>query len=409
MYHTRPSVAWRSATAARRAEAGSISTARESWMSLALVFWTLARTLRDAARRHLVRAALAALLAVAFAPLAQAEGIAVKSATLEATDDGWQLEADFDIQFSPRLEEAVNRGGAHAARHVAAAQAVPGERDRFPGLDAHVGLASLVDRSVRVLIFLCVVAGTALVYLMSEAPSNTALFTQNLQLLLYLAGAMALGLMALIVYQLLTLRRKLRERVFGSKLTLRLVLVFALMALIPGGLVYAISFQFLQRSIESWFDVRMDESLRAGLNLAQNALANSRDQLAQKAETMAQSLAVSPGDEIAALNRLREQHSIEEATLLTSRGRVIAQSGAEPVALLPDLPSPSVLRQVRAGQAQRLIESIPDRGLYLRAIVPVNVSTIADEGRILQVLQRVPSSIAKDADLVNTGITNYGV
>ena len=172
---------------------------------------------------------------------------------------------------------------------------------------------------MRVLIFLCVVAGTALVYLMSEAPSNTALFTQNLQLLLYLAGAMALGLMALIVYQLLTLRRKLRERVFGSKLTLRLVLVFALMALIPGGLVYAISFQFLQRSIESWFDVRMDESLRAGLNLAQNALANSRDQLAQKAETMAQSLANSHGDEIATLNRLREQHSIEEATLLCSQ------------------------------------------------------------------------------------------
>ncbi len=81
-------------------------------MSLALVFWTLARALREAARRHLVRAALAALLAAAFAPLAQAEGIAVKSATLEATDDGWQLEADFDVQFSPRLEEAVNRGVA---------------------------------------------------------------------------------------------------------------------------------------------------------------------------------------------------------------------------------------------------------------------------------------------------------
>ena len=81
-------------------------------MSLDLVFRTLARTLREAARRHLVRAALAALLAAAFAPLAQAEGIAVKSATLETTDDGWQLEADFDIQFSPRLEEAVNRGVA---------------------------------------------------------------------------------------------------------------------------------------------------------------------------------------------------------------------------------------------------------------------------------------------------------
>ena len=260
---------------------------------------------------------------------------------------------------------------------------------------------------MKALVFLCVVTGAALVYLMSVASSNNSFFAQNYGLLYKLGLAMALGLMVLIVYQVALLRRKLVERVFGSKLTLRLMVVFALMALVPAGLVYAISFQFVQRSIESWFDVRIDESLKAGLNLAQNALANSRDQLAQKAEAMAQALATSPADEVATLNRLREQHSIEEATLLSSRGRVIAQSGSEPVALLPDLPSPIVLRQVRAGQSQRMVESIPDRGLYLRAIVPVNVSTIADEGRILQVLQRVPPAIAKDADLVNTGITNY--
>jgi hypothetical protein len=82
-------------------------------MSLAIAFRTLARALREAARRYLTRAALAALFLVVFTPLAQAaEGITVKSATLEATDDGWQLEADFDVQFSPRLEEAVNRGVA---------------------------------------------------------------------------------------------------------------------------------------------------------------------------------------------------------------------------------------------------------------------------------------------------------
>jgi len=41
---------------------------------------------------------------------ASAEGINVRSATLESSDDGWQLQADFEIQFSQRLEEAVNRG-----------------------------------------------------------------------------------------------------------------------------------------------------------------------------------------------------------------------------------------------------------------------------------------------------------
>ena len=60
--------------------------------------------------RGLGRAALVALLVVAAAPLAQAEGIGVKSAAIELTEDGWQLAADFDMQFNPRLEEAVNRG-----------------------------------------------------------------------------------------------------------------------------------------------------------------------------------------------------------------------------------------------------------------------------------------------------------
>jgi nitrogen fixation/metabolism regulation signal transduction histidine kinase len=201
---------------------------------------------------------------------------------------------------------------------------------------------------MRALIFLCVITGAALVYLMSVASSNNQLFAQNYQLLLYLGGGLALGLMGLITYQLVVLRRKLRERVFGSKLTLRLMVVFALMALIPGGLVYAISFQFLQRSIESWFDVRVDESLNRGIKLARNAMENSLRELEKKADAMATVLATSQSVEGATLNRLREQHSIEEATLMTPRGKIIAQSGSEPVALLPDLPSADMLRQVRA-------------------------------------------------------------
>ncbi len=260
---------------------------------------------------------------------------------------------------------------------------------------------------MKPLIFLCVVAGAALVYLMSEASANTTLFAKNYQLLLYLGGGLALGLMGLIGYQLMLLRRKLRARVFGSKLTLRLMVVFALMALIPGGLVYAISFQFLQRSIESWFDVRVDESLKGGLRLARSAMENSLKELALKAESMSISLASTQAVEATTLNRLREQHSIEEATLLTARGRVIAQAGSEPVALLPDLPPPNVLRQVRSQQSVRSIEDIPGRGLYLRVIVPVNVLTIADDIRVLQVLQRVPRAIAEDAALVEAGDKDY--
>ncbi|NJD86775.1 MAG: DUF4390 domain-containing protein [Betaproteobacteria bacterium] len=62
------------------------------------------------------RLALAALLvaitAFAFAPRAAADGINTVRANVVSGADGYRLDAEFDIQFSPRLEEAVNRGVA---------------------------------------------------------------------------------------------------------------------------------------------------------------------------------------------------------------------------------------------------------------------------------------------------------
>jgi hypothetical protein len=58
----------------------------------------------------LARFLLLALAFAALAPAARAEGIAVTNATIEQADDGWSLDAAFDVQFSQRLEEAVNRG-----------------------------------------------------------------------------------------------------------------------------------------------------------------------------------------------------------------------------------------------------------------------------------------------------------
>ena len=57
-----------------------------------------------------MRAGMLALLLVATAPWAHAEGISVTSATIEPAEEGWTLDATFDVQFGPRLEEAVNRG-----------------------------------------------------------------------------------------------------------------------------------------------------------------------------------------------------------------------------------------------------------------------------------------------------------
>lgn len=261
---------------------------------------------------------------------------------------------------------------------------------------------------MKYVVFLAVSLGTVLLFLLSRASSNTAAFSQNYTLLLVLNLGVALALMGLVGYQLWVLWKKLKKRVFGTKLTLRLLWMFALMALLPGALVYGVSVQFLNKSIESWFDVRVDNALEGGLSLGQSALENLLLDLVKKGEVMALSLSDDPVSEhLTQLNRLREQVGVQEAALFSSRGKVLAISGGENSSLLPDMPSASVMRQVRQQQPFSVIEPIAGKGLYLRVVVPVNVLTLSEDMRILQLLQPVPKRLASDAETVQAVYRDY--
>jgi len=261
---------------------------------------------------------------------------------------------------------------------------------------------------VRHLLVLCVGLGAVALFLLATASANTALFASHYPLLLALNGGIAFVLTVLVGYQLFMLRRKLRSRVFGSKLTLRLVLLFTLMAVLPGALVYGVSVQFLAKSIESWFEVRLDKALEGGLNLGRNALDTMLKDLGTKADGMSLALSVRPpAEHLAALNTLREQSGVQEATLFGARGKVIAFSGNERTGILPEPPPPEALRKIRLQQTYAAIESIPDRGLYLRVLAPVNLVSLTEETRVLQLMQPVPPQLSEDAETVQAGYREY--
>jgi len=147
---------------------------------------------------------------------------------------------------------------------------------------------------------------------------------------------------------------------FGSRLTLRLVMLFALMAVLPGMLVYGVSVQFLTKSIESWFDVRVDNALEGGLSLGHSALDNLLRDLTKKGENMALTLSDQPvSAHLTGLNTLREQNGVQEAALYNARGTLIAFSGNEAASLLTEKPSSGILRQVRQQQPFSAIEILP--------------------------------------------------
>jgi len=247
-----------------------------------------------------------------------------------------------------------------------------------------------------------------LLFLLAAASGQTTFFAEHYPLLLLLNGAMVFGLFLLVGYQLITLWRALKARVFGSRLTLRFLAIFVVMALVPGALVYTVSVQFLTRSIESWFDVRVDAALEKGLDLARNLLDSRLVDLRGKATTMALELSeLPPALQPIALNRMREQAGATEAVLIAGNGSVIASASRDVTRLIAEPPPPAALRAARTARGYAAIEGVGERGLLLRAIVPLSAAAISEETRWLQLVDAVPADLVDSAETVQSVYGDY--
>ena len=245
--------------------------------------------------------------------------------------------------------------------------------------------------------------GGILLFLLAAASANTPLFAEHYPLLLVLNAVIAAALLALVIYQLVVLARQRRAKVFGSLLTFRLLVMFAIIAVLPGVLVYTVSVQFLAKSIESWFDVRVDKALEGGLNLGRAALDAMLSDLARKANSMALDLSgVQGAQQTLVLGRLREQVGVEDALLLTMGGRVLSSASREAVTLVPAMPPATALRRARTSRSYTAIEPQGDQGLLLRVIVPVDSLSLSEETRLLQLTQPVPQSLAEQGESVQS-------
>jgi len=243
--------------------------------------------------------------------------------------------------------------------------------------------------------------------LLATASGETPLLARQYSLLFGLNAALSVLLAALLAYQLVVLARRYRARVFGTRLTLRLLIRFAALAVLPGLIVYAVSVQFLTRSIQSWFDVKVDAALEGGINLGQQAIDQMLVDLQAKARVMAQELAtLPPADAASNVQRLRAQAGVQEAMLVSAGGRVLAGSASGDLTkLVPDAPPLHLLVQAREKRIYAATDAAAGQPLSLRVIVPVEAPGV--ETRFLQLRASLPPAFARSAEAVETAYRDY--
>jgi len=276
-------------------------------------------------------------------------------------------------------------------------------------------------RFLRLALVIGAISGLSLLGLLAWSTGNASRFARYYDVLLILNGIFALALFVWVVALTVRLARQIRRRQFGARLTARFALAFALIGVVPGALIYTLSVQFMSRSIESWFNVRVDSALEAGLNLGRAALDSLLADMDARARAMAAELNnLNDGDIALALTRLRENNGVQEAMVFTGSGRLVAFSTNQYGQLLPAMPPSTVLNQLRLARGYSAAEAddpvIPgaEGGLHLRVVIPLSAPARMDgmlgtssEPRWLQLVNPVPEQIAHNANRVQQGFRDY--
>jgi nitrogen fixation/metabolism regulation signal transduction histidine kinase len=244
--------------------------------------------------------------------------------------------------------------------------------------------------------------------LMGDATEDSARFGEQYW---WLLGANALGLVALgglIFYNLLRLVHQVRDGRAGARLTARLVIVFAILAVTPVVVVYHFSLKFLHEGIDSWFDLRIETALDDALELGRTALGIRMREHLKQTQLLAAELAELRGPGIpTAVDNARRLSGATELTLLGPRGQILATSSDEPTSVVPNRPSETTLLQAKQAGSYIGLDPVGNEGLFIRVVVALPGFDAGDEGLLLQALFPVPERMNTLADGVETAYAKY--
>jgi nitrogen fixation/metabolism regulation signal transduction histidine kinase len=196
----------------------------------------------------------------------------------------------------------------------------------------------------------------------------------------------------------------LRQGKFGSRLLVKLAAIFGLVGILPGLLIYGVSYQFVTRSIEVWFDTKVEVALDAGLNLSRSTLESLANELTASVRSASAGLrGESDGSMPIALEKVREQLDANEVTLWRSNGTVVATVGEARYQLQPERPSTSDWRQVRQQGVSWRSEGLDDNspGMVPRMTVLLKMPgagfQLDEQQQVLQVVKKLPPVLVANA------------
>jgi nitrogen fixation/metabolism regulation signal transduction histidine kinase len=258
------------------------------------------------------------------------------------------------------------------------------------------------------LIISAIALGVSALILLGQTAQSSKQFGRTHEILLLINAAGAMVLLLMIFGNLIRLWTDFRRKVPGAKLKARMLAAIVALAVAPIIVVYLFAVQFLNRGIDTWFDVEIESGLEDALTLGRSALDRRIQTNMERTQRIAGQLIESDSsDLVATLGALRRESGATEVTLFARNYFVVATSTNDLTAPFPTTPPEDVILQLR--QARSFVGLYPiGRGRYqIRAALILPRAGLGADVLTLQALYPVEERVGSLVHSVEKTFSRY--
>ena len=247
----------------------------------------------------------------------------------------------------------------------------------------------------------------AALYLLAPATQNSAQFNKWMPWILLINILGLLTIFVLLAGKVTQLVRDYRRHIPGSRLKARTVAIFSALAVAPILVVYYFSLQFINRGIDSWFELEVSQGLKDTRELSHAALEVRVREFLQHTQVVAHTLSASADLElIGTLDRERRESTALEFTIVGSQAQILATSSDRPMDTLPVPATDEMMLQLRRGRPYVSLDTDSVGGYVIRAAAPLDANG-SGSARVLIALYPVPQQLSQLADTVQRSYSQY--
>ena len=276
------------------------------------------------------------------------------------------------------------------------------------------------------LVGLIILLALTLLVLLAVASANTSFFDKYFAWLFAANVLVGLLFVIVIIILVITITIRWRQKYFGARLIAKLAMFFALVGVLPGAILYGVSLQFVSRSIESWFDVKVEGALEAGLNLGRTTIEISKADLLSKGRELvstiqADSRKSGEGGLTLLLSRQRQQMDLKELAIFASGPKTIASASVDLNSFITQMAASEKLAQARSlGQLVEIDEpsrEIEKSTYRIKLLIPLQQAALntgggfnfknQSEDRYLLLVKDMPESLSNNALSVQEAYIEY--